>query len=291
MPGPCPSPARPPRPARRRRTPRSPPGPGRWRRGCPAGRPPPATPATPMATSVTPRRQVRPKVSDTTTPTDDAVTVLERLADPPGRAVGVDREQGGGPGSTLERSTPALAQTNPWRVSVISRSPRRADDPHRLATRPGGCLAPGSSGSMATSRPSALDTTFWVTTSTSPSTSPPAAGPVASAATTSAGQVVARGRPRPSRRPGGRSGPPTGAPRLRRGHRAPSGPAPPTAPVSTSPCGSPRSAPPRPPPPAARCGVGLVDDQGAHPRARTTGPRRPPRPRSRARRAAGRPVP
>ncbi len=36
------------------------------------------------------------------------------------------------PRCTLERSTPLLAHTKPWRVSVMTRSPRRRSDPHRF---------------------------------------------------------------------------------------------------------------------------------------------------------------
>ena len=71
------------------------------------------------------------------------------------------------PSATLDRSTPALAQMNPCLVSLMMRSPRR----RRMRTdsrSTRAALAAGSSGSMGTRRPSALETTFWVTTSTSP---------------------------------------------------------------------------------------------------------------------------
>ena len=52
------------------------------------------------------------------------------------------------PRSTLDRSTPALAQTKPWRVSVITRSPRRrrtrTDSDSMMRSR-----SSGSSGSIA----------------------------------------------------------------------------------------------------------------------------------------------
>ena len=58
---------------------------------------------------------------------------------------------------------PALAQMNPCRVSLMMRSPRR----RRMRTdscSTSAVLAAGSSGSMGTMRPSALETTFWVMT-------------------------------------------------------------------------------------------------------------------------------
>ncbi len=42
------------------------------------------------------------------------------------------REQGGPASLTLDRSTPALAHTKPWRVSVMSRLAAAAEDPHRF---------------------------------------------------------------------------------------------------------------------------------------------------------------
>ena len=72
------------------------------------------------------------------------------------------------PASTFDRSTPALAHTNPWRVSLMMRSPRRrrmrTDSASTIARR-----ASRSSGSTCTRRPSALETIFWVTTRQSPS--------------------------------------------------------------------------------------------------------------------------
>ncbi len=65
---------------------------------------------------------------------------------------------------------PAFAQTKPWLVSLMMRSPRR----RRMRTdsrSTSGLWLSGSSGSIATSRSSALDTIFWVTTTTSPSAS------------------------------------------------------------------------------------------------------------------------
>ena len=92
-----------------------------------------ARPAHPMATSMTPLRQARPKVSETTTATSRPVAAPQPVADAPGRAVGVVGEQGRpARRPTLERSTPALAQTNPWRVSEIDQVAAPAEDAHRL---------------------------------------------------------------------------------------------------------------------------------------------------------------
>ena len=71
-----------------------------------------ATPAQPMATSVTPWRQGRPKVSDTITPP------RPRCARRPSRIRRAERSASSGsraaqPSATLEKSTPALAQTKP----------------------------------------------------------------------------------------------------------------------------------------------------------------------------------
>ena len=74
-------------------------------------------------------------------------------------------------GSTFDRSIPAEAQTNPWWVSLMIRSPRRRTT--RLdCSSTSGLWDWGSSGSTRTSRSSAFDTTFWLTTRTSPSSSP-----------------------------------------------------------------------------------------------------------------------
>ena len=124
-------------------------------------------PAQPMATSVTPRRQGRPKVSLTTTAT--STPNRWRRASRIRRA---ERSESTGssaarPASTLERSMPALAHTKPCSVSLMIRSPRRRRI--RTDSRSTSGLWP-TSGSMSTSRSSALETTFWVTTTTSPST-------------------------------------------------------------------------------------------------------------------------
>ena len=111
-----------------------------------------ATPATPMATSVTPCRQVRPKVSEMTTPTETPCRCRRASRMRRAERSGSTGRRAAVPLATLDRSTPALAQTNPCRVSVMSRSPRRRSDPHRLAFDQGR-LASGRPASTATSRP------------------------------------------------------------------------------------------------------------------------------------------
>ncbi len=70
---------------------------------------------------------------------------------------------------------------NPWVVSVMMRSPRRRTT--RTASASTTALwDSGSSGSTATRRPSAFDTTFWVTTSTSLSCNGPFGGSAHAAA-------------------------------------------------------------------------------------------------------------
>ena len=117
-----------------------------------------------------PLRQARPNVSETITPTSTPARARR-----PSRMRRAERSESMGrraakPCSTFERSTPVLAHTKPWLVSVMMRSPRRR------STRTASCSTralwlSGSSGSTGTSRPSAFDTIFWVTTTTSPSTS------------------------------------------------------------------------------------------------------------------------
>ena len=130
------------------------------RRSTSAGRP-----AHPMATLTTPSRHGRPKVSVITTASHTPKA---------SRRVSLNREavSSGSSGSsvssplpTFDASTPALAHTKPWRVSAITRSPRRATT-RRVSRSTQASLPSGSSG---TTRPSALDTIFWVTTTMSPS--------------------------------------------------------------------------------------------------------------------------
>ncbi len=83
-------------------------------------------PATPMATSVVPCRQARPKESVTIT----AGAAPKRAASA-SRIAAADASGSRGSSTTqsspgvFERSTPALAQTKPCSVSAMTRSPRR----------------------------------------------------------------------------------------------------------------------------------------------------------------------
>ena len=130
----------------------------------------PATPAHPIATSVTPRRHVRPNVSETIT-----ATSTPNRCRKPSRIRRADRSESTGrraahPFSTFERSIPAFAQTKPCSVSLMMRSPLR----RRMRTdsrSTSGLWLSGSVGSIATRRSSAFETIFWVTTTTSPSAS------------------------------------------------------------------------------------------------------------------------
>ena len=90
------------------------------------------------------------------------------------------------PAATFEASTPAFAQTKPCRVSAITRSPRRATTRRSRGRRRGAGRSP------ATTRPSAFDTTFCVTTTTSPSRE----RAPRSASASERRQVVAGSRPR-----------------------------------------------------------------------------------------------
>lgn len=79
------------------------------------------TPAEPIATSVSPLRQGRPKVSVTTTPTS-----TERTSRTPARIAAAEASGSSGssstvPGAVLEASTPAAAITRPCRFSTIRR--------------------------------------------------------------------------------------------------------------------------------------------------------------------------
>ena len=67
----------------------------------------------------------------------DAEPLADGRPDPAGRGVGVDRQEGHDveplAGPTLLASTPPLAQTKPWAVSVMITPLRHPDDPARLA--------------------------------------------------------------------------------------------------------------------------------------------------------------
>ena len=101
------------------------------------------------------------------------VPVEQRLADPAGRPVRVDGQQGRGPGVHVGQvhagvgADEAMARLGDQQVARAGA--RCAPTP----ARPVRAWPSGSSASMGTTRPSALDTTFWVTTTTSPSTRPP----------------------------------------------------------------------------------------------------------------------
>ena len=124
------------------------------------------TPAHPIATSVTPRRQGRPNVSlmitPTSTPNRPLIASRIRRAE---RSLSSGRSAAW-PRLTFDRSMPALAHTKPCLVSLMISSPRR----RRMRTDSRstiGLWLSGSVGSMSTIAPSALETIFWVTMTTS----------------------------------------------------------------------------------------------------------------------------
>ena len=165
------------------------------------------------------------------------------------------------PAATLERSTPALAQTKPWAVSVISSSPRRrstrtASDSTRSA------LAWGSSASIGTIRPSALETIFWVTTTTSPSAERrPAVGRRPEGLGQQLAQVVAGGDLAQAGHRDDRQ-----ARLLRQRHRAPPGPARRPARGYVITVGATTQRTPSSSTWRGQLGVRLVDHQRPHPR-------------------------
>ena len=84
-----------------------------------------ARPATPIATSVVPCRNGRPNESVTMTATSTPAWLAKRRPDPRALASGSSGSRMTVPGSAaFEWSTPAEAQTKPWRVSAITRPPR-----------------------------------------------------------------------------------------------------------------------------------------------------------------------
>ncbi len=144
-----------------------------------------------------PRRHGRPKVSETTT-----ATSTPRRARRPWRMRRAERSGSTGkraarPRARLDRSTPALAHTKPCAVSVMSNSLRRRStrtaSPSTSRRR-----ASASSGSRSTTLASALDTTFWVTTTTSPSASTRPRTPSQASATKAASSSPACTSGRPS---------------------------------------------------------------------------------------------
>ena len=86
-------------------------------------------PATPSATSVVPRRQARPNESETITPTSTPVCSRMAARSRSADASGSSGSKTSVPGPrALDASTPADAQTKPWRVSVMTSGGRDADD-------------------------------------------------------------------------------------------------------------------------------------------------------------------
>ena len=138
-------------------------------------------PATPRATLTRPIRHARPKVSLTTTPTGTPVrdAIRSRSATAlASQSIG-SRHTSSAP-TTLDRSTPALAQTKPWWVSTIrtrsARTMRVVSSRTTWTMRESAssfaasvaAWAEGVTSERVRIRPSALETTFWATTTTSP---------------------------------------------------------------------------------------------------------------------------
>ena len=135
-------------------------------------------PATPIATSVVPRRHGRPKESLTITATPSRS--LRRAAESSGSSGSKTSVPGSG---AFEASTPAAAHTKPCRVSAMTSSPRR-----RTIRR--ASLSTSSSFSPRTTRPSAFEITLCDTTSTSPFSK--SAASAISAATSSPARISGR---------------------------------------------------------------------------------------------------
>jgi len=128
-----------------------------------------------------PVRQARPNVSETITAGSQFARSASSRRMAAAEASGSSGSSAAHPGGTLERSTPAFAQTKPWRVSAmisprsirtirtLSRSTSSICRGSRSQRRPySSASGEGSTVSSATRRPSALETSFCVTTSTSP---------------------------------------------------------------------------------------------------------------------------
>src|ERR1700712_5206869 len=139
-----------------------------------------AMPASPMATSVRPCRQGRPKGSETTTPTS-----TPHRSRSPSRIARADASESIGSSamvslSMLDVSTPALAITRPERVCTMRVRPREATtrtiSPSTAASRVASRSSPAG-----TRRPSALLMIFDVTTTTSPSARPGTAPAISAA--------------------------------------------------------------------------------------------------------------
>ena len=127
------------------------------------------SPAHPIATFTTPSRHARPNVSVTRTGRSRPVAARSPARIASALASGSSGSNVRNPGATFEASTPAFAQTSPWRVSAMTRSSRRATTRTvSSATHPS---RPRSA--AATTRPSAFETIFCVTTTTSPARASP----------------------------------------------------------------------------------------------------------------------
>ena len=152
--------------------------PGRVPR-CLSGRAAATIPATPSATSVVPRRQARPKESETTTPTSTPASSRIRSRRRRAEASGSSGRRTSVPGPfAFDASTPADAHTNPCRVSAITSGgrlrrisllSRRTTSSRRASSSPASSRArsEGSTSSSETTRPSTFETAFCATTRTS----------------------------------------------------------------------------------------------------------------------------
>src|SRR4051812_24205098 len=139
-------------------------------------------PAAPTATSVRPSRHARPKVSLTTTATSTPRSSASRCRRSRAEASASSGSSTSASPGTLEASMPAAATTQPCRVSTMRSGPRRATTRTDSASIARWRAASRSSpGSTATSRPSTLEITLLVTTTTSPSASQGAAAAIAPA--------------------------------------------------------------------------------------------------------------
>src|SRR6516225_5693213 len=154
---------------------------GRPRRSTNAG-----NPAAPSATPTVPLRQGRPKLSLIMTPSPTPKTLIrycrKAWAEPSGSTGRSSTRSPPSSSATFEWSMPALAITKPRRCSTISRPGRwrttRFDSDSTTSTNRGSlstsaasavARSDGSTVAISTYRPSALETIFCATTSTSPS--------------------------------------------------------------------------------------------------------------------------
>ena len=126
-------------------------------------------PAQPMATSVRPRRHGRPKVSDTITATSTPRRAAEPVADAAGRAVAVLGQERGPALVDVGQVDAGVGADEPVLGLADDEVAPPAEDAHRLGLDDRPCGPAGRRGRSRTIAPSALDTTFWVTTTTSPS--------------------------------------------------------------------------------------------------------------------------